>query len=269
MQVKDVWFNYNDGTNALKGINLLIPENSKTVLLGENGAGKSTLLLHFNALHLPNKGQIFFKDTVVNTENEEFIRTKIGLVFQDPDDQIFASSVYEDVAFGPLNMGLGLQEVNERVNNALKIVGMYDLRNKAPHHLSYGQKKRVAIAGVLAMDPEVIILDEPAAYLDPSGQDVLWCVLDELHAMGKTILVATHDVNMAAEWANHVIILKEGQTLLEGSPQVLVNEKIIAEAHLHLPIVARLYKKLYPHESELPCNIDQAVKALCNKQEER
>lgn len=260
IEVRDLHFTYGDQTKALRGLNLDIPGGSKTVLLGPNGAGKSTLLLHLNALNLTQQGTVRVMDREVGPDTEDWVREKVGLVFQDPDDQVFSATVWDDVAFGPLNMGLDGHMVAHRVQDALAAVGMWDLREKAPHHLSFGQKKRVAIAGVMAMDPEVMILDEPTAYLDPQGQDMLFDILQEFHRRGKTLLVATHDMDLAAEWADHVIIIKDGQTLAEGGPELLTDPGLMAGASLRLPIVARIFHQL--GVTVVPRTVDEAVAAI-------
>lgn len=261
IEVQDLHFAYGDQTRALKGINLAIPKGSKTVLLGPNGAGKSTLLLHLNAINLPQQGTVRVMGREVSPDTEDWVREKVGLVFQDPDDQVFSATVWDDVAFGPLNMGCDSHAVAHRVQDALTAVGMWELREKAPHHLSFGQKKRVAIAGVMAMDPDVMILDEPTAYLDPQGQDMLFEILQEFHRQGKTLLVATHDMDLAAEWADHVIIIKDGLTLAEGGPELLTDPGLMAGANLRLPVVARIFHRLGTG-AVVPRTVDEAVAAI-------
>lgn len=263
IEVNDLHYRYKDDTHALKGISLSVPKGSRTALVGPNGAGKSTLLLHLNAINLPQQGSIKVAGIEVSPATEKEIRNKVGLVFQDPDDQVFAMTVWDDVAFGPLNMGLGRDEVKSRVEDALKLVGMWEFKDKAPHHLSFGQKKRVAIAGVVAMDPEVIILDEPTAYLDPGGQDVLMEILAGFYERGKTILLATHDMDLAAEWADRIIVIKSGRTLAEGGKELLVNKDIVSQANLRLPIVAQIFSRLPEFTPDtLPYTVDEAVKAI-------
>lgn len=264
IEVRNLHFTYGDQTRALKGLNLTIPKGSRTVLLGPNGAGKSTLLLHLNGINLPQQGTVWMMDREISLETEDWVREKVGLVFQDPDDQVFSATVWDDVAFGPLNMGLDRHAVAHMVQDALTAVGMWELREKAPHHLSFGQKKRVAIAGVMAMDPEVMILDEPTAYLDPQGHDMLFEILQEFHRRGKTLLVATHDMDLAAEWADHVIIIKNGQTLAEGGPELLTDSGLMSGANLRLPIVARIFHHLGTEApaAAIPRTIDQAVAAI-------
>ncbi|MQL53876.1 ATP-binding cassette domain-containing protein [Desulfofundulus thermobenzoicus] len=263
IEIEDLHYTYRDGTRALKGLSLSIPRGSRVAILGPNGAGKSTLLLHLNGLYLPQRGKVRVAGLEVNARTAREIKARVGLVFQDPDDQVFSATVAEDVAFGPVNMGLSPQEVERRVQEALAAVNMEAYRDKAPYHLSYGQKKRVAIAGVLAMGPEIIVLDEPMAYLDPLGQDTLLEILNRLHRRGTTILVATHDVDMAAAWADRVVIVQDGHTLAQGSPSLLVQEELIRQASLRFPLVTRIFRSLPELGlSTTPYTVEQAVAFL-------
>lgn len=263
IEIKDLCFTYGDGTKALKGINLNIKRNTRVAILGPNGAGKSTLLLHLNSLNLPQSGLIRIDGTEVTKTTEKQIRRKVGMVFQDPDDQIFSMTVREDVSFGPRNMGLSHGEVQSKVEEALEAVNLLNLAEKAPYHLSYGQKKRVAIAGVLAMSPDVIIFDEPFAYLDPRGKKGLIRILNTLWEAGKTIIIATHDVDLAAEWADHILILQEGLVLAEGDSRILLNEKVIEQADLDFPTVAKIFQKLpIRPEEQIPLTVNEAVALL-------
>ena len=263
IEVLNLIYTYPDGTSALNNISISVDRGSRTVLLGPNGAGKSTLLLHLNGIHLPQKGTVRVLGQELKKETEFEVRQKVGLVFQDPDDQVFAPSVWDDVAFGPLNMNLTRDEIENRVVDALHTVTMWGLREKAPHHLSFGQKKRVAIAGVLAMDPEVIVLDEPTAYLDPGGQEVLISILADFHQRGKTLILATHDIDLAAEWADSVIIVKEGQTLAQGGTELLGNAYLMREANLRLPTVSRIFSHFPGCQGrEVPRTVKEAVEIL-------
>ncbi|NPV29623.1 MAG: ATP-binding cassette domain-containing protein [Firmicutes bacterium] len=244
IEVEDLHFRYHDGTPALQGITLKIDQGEKVAILGPNGAGKSTLLLHLNGIYHAQQGVVRVAGEKITRANENWVRGKVGLVFQDPDDQVFSPTVWDDVAFGPLNQGLDRTTVEARVMEALRAVGMWDLRARAPHHLSYGQKKRVAIAGILAMNPEIIILDEPTAFLDPAGQRALFEILEKLHARGKTIIIATHDVDLAAEWATSVIFLKEGKLLAQGDTSLLVEDSLVREADLRHPIVSQVFRQV-------------------------
>jgi cobalt/nickel transport system ATP-binding protein len=245
LELKDLFFQYHDGTSALKGVSLCVEKGEKVAILGPNGAGKSTLLLHLNGIYLAQQGVVKVCGMAVTQENDHLARGKVGLVFQDPDDQVFSPTVWDDVAFGPLNQELDRPEIERCVEKALRAVGMWEFRTRAPHHLSYGQKKRVAIAGVLAMDPEIIVLDEPSAFLDPAGQFDLLEILERLHREGRTIIVATHDVDMAAEWATSIIILKDGQVLAQGGTELLVNEEVVQAAGLRFPLVSQVFQGVY------------------------
>ncbi|NHM26037.1 ATP-binding cassette domain-containing protein [Desulfofundulus sp. TPOSR] len=263
IEVEDLHYTYRDGTRALQGLSLSIPRGSRVALLGPNGAGKSTLLMHLNGLYLPQRGKVRVMGQDVNARTAREIKSRVGLVFQDPDDQVFSSTVGEDVAFGPVNMGLPAAEVERRVQESLAAVQMEAYRDKPPYHLSYGQKKRVAIAGVLAMGPEIIVLDEPMAYLDPQGKDTLLDILDRLHRRGATILVATHDVDMAAGWADRVVIMKNGRTLAQGDPSLLVREDIIRQANLRFPLVAQIFRSLPELQLKtVPYTVEQAAALL-------
>lgn len=263
VEVIDVFFRYPDGTRALNGVSFSIREGSRVALLGPNGAGKSTLLLHLNGLHLPQRGIVRVLGRQVDKKTEKWVRTAVGMVFQDPDDQVFSSTVWDDVAFGPLNMNLSSDEVVSRVKSALQAVGMYDYRDKPPYRLSYGQKKRAAIAGVLAMEPKIIVLDEPMAFLDPSGKEQVASILDSLHRNGATIIIATHDVDLAARWADRVIVLKDGIVLCEGGPEVLADKQLVDSACLAHPLVAQIFLELPELEiNPVPLTVEQAAAAV-------
>jgi cobalt/nickel transport system ATP-binding protein len=263
VEVTNLTYRYKDGTQALNNLSLTISKGKKTAILGPNGAGKSTLLLHLNGIHSAQEGQVSFAGESINAKNERWVRSKVGLVFQDPDDQIFSTTVWDDVAFGPTNMGLNKDELDDRVAKALAAVGMLSYQKKAPHNLSYGQKKRVAIAGVLAMNPEVIILDEPVAFLDPKGKDDLFAILDQLNKQGTTIVIATHDVDLAVEWADDLIIIKDGQCLAQGGREILADKKIISEANLRFPVVTRIFREIPEFNLEIiPQTVKDAVKII-------
>ncbi len=263
IEVEDLHFRYRDGTEALRGLSLSIRKGSRVAVLGPNGAGKSTLLLHLNGIYLPARGKVRVLGREITAKTERWVKSKVGLVFQDPDDQVFSSSVWEDVSFGPLNMNLSPEEVRTRVEQALRAVQMEDHKNKAPYHLSYGQKKRVAIAGVLAMEPEIIVLDEPMGYLDPRGKDNLLAILNELHRREITIVIATHDVDLAAEWADRVIIIKNGRTLAEGDTSLLTDEELVRTADLRFPVVVEIFRRLPElNLAPLPKTIAEAVDAI-------
>ncbi len=263
IELMNVTYRYQGGMEALRGITLTIPIGAKVALLGPNGAGKSTLLHHLNGLKLPTKGTINIMGTPLTKKSAPMIRRKVGLVFQDPDDQVFSGTIWEDVEFGPRNLKMSEEEIEEVCRAALGSVGMLEYKDRPPYQLSYGQKKRVALAGILAMKPDIIVLDEPMSYLDPAGQDDLAGILQGLHFMGKTILLSTHDVNFAASWADMIVLLKDGELLADGGLELLVNEELVRKAKLHLPIITRLFKML-PElaPGALPKNEQEAFRLL-------
>ena len=260
LELKDVSFNYPDGSPGLVDCSLSLLRGSRTVLLGPNGAGKTTLFLHCNGILLPASGKVLFNGKPLDYGRQGLhdIRSRIGLVFQNPDSQLFSASVREDVSFGPINLGLDSQAVRERVKDALSAVGMDDYADKPVHNLSYGQKKRVCIAGVLAMRPQVMILDEPTAGLDVEMRHKLMDILQRLHGEGMTVIMATHDVDLAYSWADHVCILDHGRSVMECPAGELPDKAPVLERYgLGVPHVARIYRLLasrgmFPPEERTP-----------------
>lgn len=263
IEMENVSFRFPDSTEALSDISFSIKVGSKTAILGPNGAGKSTLIQHFNGLLRAGQGEVRVLGETLHKKNLPVIRSKVGLVFQNPDDQVFSSTVWEDVCFGPSNQGITGEELEQRCDMALGAVGMREFKHKAPYHLSYGQKKRVAIAGILAMQPDIVVLDEPMAYLDPKAKDELTALLQTMHLLGKTVLVTTHDVDFAAEWADRIILMKQGRILASGGPELLVEPEWIKQAELHLPRVARPFRMVPQLNLErLPRNEQEAARCL-------
>lgn len=247
VETKDITYQYPDGTNALENVNFKAEEGKIIALLGPNGAGKSTLFLHFNGILQPKFGSITIDGEYLNYKKEDLmnLRQKVGIVFQNPDDQLFAPTVKEDVAFGPMNLGISKEEVEARVKEALKRVGMDSFENKPPHLLSGGQKKRVAIAGILAMRPKIMVLDEPTSGLDPRGASRIMKLLYELNREGITIIISTHDVDLVPLYADKVYIISHGDLIKEGSPQEVFDDvETIRKANLRLPRIAHLMEIL-------------------------
>ena len=224
IEIKDLHFAYSDTEEAspsvLNGVDLAIEEGSFVAVLGHNGSGKSTLAKHLNAIHLPTGGTVYVDG--MDTAKEELlldIRRTIGMVFQNPDNQIMANVVEEDVAFAPENLGVPSDEIRQRVDNALKAVGMYEFREHAPHLLSGGQKQRIAIAGVIAMQPRCIVLDEPTAMLDPNGRaDVLRTIKQLNRSSGVTVVLITHHMDEAAQ-ADRLVVMAKGKVIADGEPK--------------------------------------------------
>ena len=227
VQVNDLHFSYPDGHVALRGVSLALEKGEKVALVGPNGAGKSTLMLHLNGL-FSGEGELAIAGLPVVKENYPVVRSKVGLVFQNPDDQLFSPTVFDDVAFGPLHMGLPEADVRERVAWALAQVGMAEVAERLPHHLSLGQKKRVAIATVLSMDTEVLVLDEPSAGLDPRARRSLITLLAELPL---TMLVASHDLRMVRELFPRTVVMDQGRIVADGPTAALLADESFLAAH--------------------------------------
>ena len=253
VNVVDLFYTYPDGTEALKGVNFKVMEGERVAVIGSNGSGKSTLFYHLNGLFSPTKGTVLINEEEITKTNLDKIRMTVGLVFQDPDDQLFAPTVWEDVAFGPRNMGLSKREVAERVNSALNMLHIADLKDKRPDNLSGGQKRLVSIAGVLAMNPEIIVLDEPTSNLDPcTSTAVMHLLVDLSRRMNIALIIATHDVDAVPQYADRIYVMHEGRFVAEGTPEaVFSNASVIRESHLRLPRIARLMEILHK-EDNLP-----------------
>lgn len=233
IEVKNLKFAYPDGRQALCGVNLMVEPGRKMALVGPNGAGKSTLLLHLNGILKGQEGSVEVAGLSMDNGNLGQIRAAVGLVFQNPDDQLFSPTVFDDVAFGPLHMGLDEHEVHHRVEEALAAVQMESYINRVSHHLSIGEKKRIAIATVLSMSPEILVLDEPTAGLDPRARRNLINLLRDLN---MTMLVSSHDMAMVAELFPLVAIMDGGQIVAEGETAVLLGDKGLLEKHgLEMP----------------------------------
>jgi cobalt/nickel transport system ATP-binding protein len=228
IEVRDLCFAYPDGTEALKGISFRVGRGEAVALAGANGSGKSTLLLHLVGVLTPSRGEVRIGGTLLTRATAGAARRRAGIVFQDPDDQLFMPTVAEDVAFGPLNAGLPAGEVERRVAAALARVGMEHLRERPPWRLSAGEKRAVAIAAVLAMAPELLVMDEPSSGLDPRGRRRL---IRFLQADARTRIVATHDLEMAAEVCTRVIVLDAGAVAADGAPQAILGDEALMLAH--------------------------------------
>lgn len=232
LQVHDLHFSYHDGRQALRGVSFSMCSGDKVALVGPNGAGKSTLMLHLNGI-LNGHGEVNVGGKRLTRDNLPLIRAMVGLVFQNPDDQLFSPTVFEDVAFGPLHMGLPMDEVGARVQSALEAVRMSTFRDRLSHHLSVGEKKRIAIATVLSMDPQILVLDEPSAGLDPRGRRTLINLLRELPI---TMLVSTHDMKLVQELFPRTIVMDEGQIVADGKTRdILENEELLTAHGLEKP----------------------------------
>ncbi len=226
--VTHVSFAYPDGRPALHDVSLSVAPGERVALVGPNGAGKSTLLLHFNGILQPQSGTVQVKGLEVRPDALGQVRAAVGLVFEDPNDQLFSPTVFEDVAFGPLYQGLSDTAVRERVTQALAAVGMEAYASRAPYYLSAGEKRRIAIATVLSMEPEILVLDDPTAGLDPRGRRRL---LSLLRALPQALIVATHDLRMVAELCTRVVILDGGTVVADGPVSEILHDAALLEAH--------------------------------------
>lgn len=224
---------YPDGHEALHGVDLTVASGECVALLGPNGAGKTTLVLHLNGILNPTDGTVHVDGLPVVRDNLMEVRRRVGIVFQDPDDQLFMPSVREDVAFGPANLGLSADEIDARVEEALTAVGMLDCADRAPHHLSFGQRRRVAVATVLAMRPSILVLDEPSSNLDPASRREL---ADILRTLDLTVLMVTHDLPYALELCQRSVVLDTGRIVADGGTAELLSDAALMAAHrLELP----------------------------------
>lgn len=260
LEAHDLHYHYDQEICALLGIDLTVRRGRRLAVLGANGAGKSTLFLHLNGTLKPERGEILINGRKAEYNRRGLLdwRQKVGLVFQNPDDQLFAPTVEQDVSFGPMNLGLDETEVAERVDEALFALGIESLRQRPTHSLSFGQKKRAAIAGAVAMRPEVLILDEPSAGLDPRGVEELIVTLDELLLSGTTLVMATHDIELACGWADEVAVLQAGKVIEQGATEtVLRDENTMNAAQLRLPLILEFGARLQtmgwlPSHANLP-----------------
>ncbi|MBW4671043.1 MAG: energy-coupling factor ABC transporter ATP-binding protein [Cyanomargarita calcarea GSE-NOS-MK-12-04C] len=225
---------------SLNGLSLKIPVNKRCALIGQNGCGKTTLFLLANGLYKPQKGIVYWQEKPIQYDRKSLInlRQKVGLIFQDPEQQLVASTVAEDISYGLCNLGLPEAEIKQRVEQALDEFGLHELAQRPVHHLSLGQKKRVSIADVMVLRPELLLLDEPTAYLDKLHTRNLIATLKKIHADGTTILMATHDLDLVYRWADWVFVMDKGQLVLEGNPQdVFTQRDFLEELQLGVPLI--------------------------------
>lgn len=262
IDIKDLKYSYTGEKNALNGVNLKIWPGERVAILGSNGAGKSTFFLNLNGVLKRQAGEIRLKGRTMGTDKKDLnkLREHIGIVFQDADNQIIASTVRAEVSFGPMNLGLTKDQVQVRVDEALEEMNITSYADRAPHYLSGGEKKRVAIADIIAMHPEIFVFDEPTAALDPVGAQMLEDTLKLLSKAGKTVLISTHMVDFAWRWAERIIVFSNGRVLAEGAPEeIFTNEAVLAQADLKPPMLLSITREMidagylpentvYPHD---------------------
>lgn len=243
IDVNNVFFTYPDGHEVLKGLSCQIRKGEKVALIGPNGAGKSTLMSHLNGVQLPNTGTVAIDGAVIGKDNLKEVRRKVGIVFQDPDDQLFCPTVFDDVAFGPLNLGLPKEEINARVTEALSVVGLEDFVDRSSFHLSFGERKRLALATVLSYQPEILVFDEPSTNMDPMNRRNLITWLKE---SDKTVLLCTHDLDIALEVCSRCLLLVDGRIAVEGpTTEILYNRKLLEDNKLEMPLALMTHELLH------------------------
>jgi len=225
IKIENLSFGYPDGQQALTDINLGIYRGDSVAIVGPNGAGKSTLVLHFNGI-LKNNGHVKLLGKPIDDNNLKWVRSRVGVVFQNPDDQLFSPTVFDDVAFGPMNMGYSQAKVEQAVKMALDLVGMSGFEKRSPHHLSVGEKKRIAMATVLSMSPEVLVIDEPTSNLDPRGK---WDIIEVLKGFSITKIIVSHDLEMVRELCQRMVIIDRGRVAADAKTiDVLADKKLLA-----------------------------------------
>lgn len=245
LQIRDLGYSYEEGKPALENINLSIYSGEKIAVIGNNGAGKSTLFLNMNGVYEPERGELYFKGEKITKKNRKLLNQHVGIVFQDADSQIIASTVLAEISFGPMNLKLPMEEVEKRVNEAISFMKLEEYRNRLSHYLSGGEKKRVSIADIIAMHSDVIIFDEPTASLDPANTQVFESVIDKLAKEGKTLLISTHDMDFVYRWADRVIVFSDGRMIADDSPVgIFQREDVIEKANLRKPMLFELYEML-------------------------
>ncbi|MGN1402913.1 MAG: ATP-binding cassette domain-containing protein [Ruminococcus sp.] len=269
LEAKHLTYGYEEGTHAIEDLSLTIEEGKTTALLGANGAGKSTLFLHFNGILQPEHGEVLFHGEPISYKKEGLrkLRSKVGIVFQNPDDQLFSASVYQDISFGAVNMGLPKEEVHRRVEAVMEQIGITHLRDRSTHSLSFGQKKRVSFAGIMVMQPEVIILDEPTAGLDPVGVSELMHLLKRVcKEQHTTILLSTHDIDVIPVYADTIYLIDKGKILTHGTPkEIFLQPELLRSHHLRLPRLSHLLEVLQK-EDGLDVDFSEATISGARKQ---
>ena len=248
LQAEGLCYSYGQGKEVLRDINITVRKGEKIVVLGSNGAGKSTCFLNLNGVYRPDSGRILYRGKEIGKKDLNELRKNVGIVFQDADNQIIASTVFAEVSFGPMNLKLPREEVKKRVEDALEYMNLGSMRDRPPHYLSGGEKKRVSIADIIAMESEVVIFDEPTASLDPVNVEMLEGVLDKMNEMGKTLLISTHDVDFAYRFADRAVIFAGGRIIADGPiREVFEDDEVLNQANLKRPVLLEVYNSLVSH----------------------
>lgn len=265
LQVKDLVFSYEEKP-VLKKINVTVKKGERIAVMGSNGAGKSTFFLNLSGVYQPDGGEIWLDGKKLSKKNYKELHKRIGFVFQDADSQIIAGNVKAEISFGPMNLGLSREEVKDRVSSAIDYLNLKELEDRAPQYLSGGEKKRVSIADILAMETDVMIFDEPMAALDPVNAQNVENILNRLHEDGKTLLIATHDVDFAYRMADRILVFAGGEIIADGTPQEVFHKKEIMEkAHLKAPAVMTIWEaigKSLQEEKNVPVTVEDLVERI-------
>lgn len=248
LQAKDLYFSYDEEeSHALNGLSLEIKKGRKIAVMGANGSGKSTFFLCCTGILRPRKGELYFNGQKVTYDKKSLLhlRSKVGIVFQDPDDQLFSASVYQEISFGILNLKVSPEKAKKEVERVIEELEITPFSHKPTHALSGGQKKQVSIADILVMHPDIIILDEPSAALDPKHTKIVNRIIEQMTEKGITVLMSTHDVDYAYEWADEILLFHEGKVLDKGSPlEIFRDDEALEKANLHRPAVMELFESL-------------------------
>ncbi|WP_195268483.1 energy-coupling factor ABC transporter ATP-binding protein [Eubacterium sp. 1001713B170207_170306_E7] len=263
IEIKNLKYAYTGDKQALRGIDVTIGKGERIAVIGSNGAGKSTFFLNLNGVLTPDSGEIYFKGQKLTRDKKDLntLRKSIGIVFQDADNQIIASTVMGEVSFGPMNLKLPRDEVVRRVDEALEYMNITDFKDRPPHYLSGGEKKRITIADIIAMHSEVIVFDEPTAALDPLNAEMLEEVLEKLASQEKTMLISTHDVDFAYRWAERALVFCDGQIIADAPPvEIFDDEDILKRANLKKPMMLEIYnamvkKEMLPDDQSYPKDV--------------
>ena len=263
IEIKNLKYAYTGDKPALRGIDVTIGKGERIAVIGSNGAGKSTFFLNLNGVLTPDSGEIYFKGQKLTRDKKDLntLRKSIGIVFQDADNQIIASTVMGEVSFGPMNLKLPREEVVRRVDEALEYMNITDFKDRPPHYLSGGEKKRITIADIIAMHSEVIVFDEPTAALDPLNAEMLEEVLEKLAAQEKTMLISTHDVDFAYRWAERALVFCDGQVIADAPPvEIFSDAEILKRANLKKPMMLEVYdamvaKGMLPDDQAYPKDV--------------
>jgi cobalt/nickel transport system ATP-binding protein len=246
IETRNLTYAYPHRPPALNRVNFIAGRKARIAVIGANGAGKSTLFKHLNGILKPTSGEVLVHGEPITKANLREVRKMIGIVFQNPDDQVFSPTVEQDIAFGPANLGLDEETVHHRVESAMRLLALDDLRERPPHHLSGGEKKRVAIAGILAMEPQVLVLDEPTAGLDPQGvTDLIGFVNTLPERFGMTVIFSTHHLDLVPELADYVYVMDRGEVAAQGPvPAIFSQPDLLAHTRLDIPVLQRLMRSL-------------------------